>query len=188
MAESSELEDLFACHWQRDHPELPPVREFTLEVWELWSVWGKIQRPEKRQPYLFRADFAWPAARVAVEIQGGQFAPSKHNSVRGLERDAIKSVLAQASGWVLIPLPTTLLTRPTAPWLGVLADLITSRSNDTRTFAAEMDHPHGSWRELGDQFCALWAKRHQKGAQRAAARAIALDLRGSLDAIRTAGG
>lgn len=48
----------------------------------------------------FRWDFAWPAHRLAVEVQGGEWmAKGGHNSGRGIQRDAEKAALATLAGW-----------------------------------------------------------------------------------------
>lgn len=48
----------------------------------------------------FRWDFAWPAHRLAVEVQGGEWmAKGGHNSAQGLQRDCEKLALATLAGW-----------------------------------------------------------------------------------------
>lgn len=65
------------------HDLPPPVREYAFV-------------PGRR----FRADFAWPDARVMVECQGGTFLPkSRHNSGAGLAQSFEKLNLAATLGW-----------------------------------------------------------------------------------------
>lgn len=82
-------EDLFAARWARVFPDLPLVRE---------------------HPFIadrkFRADFAHLESRVAIEYQGGiwQRERTGHSSGKGIERDCLKSCLAQLGGWAIFPL------------------------------------------------------------------------------------
>lgn len=77
-----------------------------------------------------RADFAWPDAMVAVEMQGGTWSRrrSGHSTGRGIDRDCTKAVLAQTGGWLLLPLTTTMLRNQELIWLPRLATLIRSRA------------------------------------------------------------
>lgn len=52
----------------------------------------------------WRFDFAWPAARVAVEIEGGTFGPgkSRHTSGEGHRKDCEKYNRAAALGWCVL--------------------------------------------------------------------------------------
>lgn len=58
-------------------------------------------------------DFVHPAARVVVEVNGGQGqgAASGHGSWRGLHRDAEKANAATALGWQAFTLTTSMLGR-----------------------------------------------------------------------------
>lgn len=47
----------------------------------------------------FRFDFAWPAQRVAVEVDGGIWIGGRHARGSGIEGDAAKLSLAAAHGW-----------------------------------------------------------------------------------------
>lgn len=57
-------------------------------------------RPER----LYRADFAWPAHMVLVEVQGGIWAanPGRHNRGSGYEADCSRDNLAAILGWRLL--------------------------------------------------------------------------------------
>lgn len=56
----------------------------------------------------YRSDFAWPAQRVVLEVEGGIFAQrnrggtSGHSSAAGILRDIEKSNLYTIHGWRLI--------------------------------------------------------------------------------------
>lgn len=74
-----------------------------------------------------RADFAWPAVCVAVEIQGGAWVRSGHSSGTGIDRDAAKSLIAQCDGWVLASLTGNMVLRQADIWFPKLANTIRSR-------------------------------------------------------------
>ncbi|MBU9316557.1 endonuclease domain-containing protein [Burkholderia multivorans] len=77
----SRLEELFALHARA--AKLPePVREHRFH-------------PVRR----FRFDFAWPHAKVAVEIEGGVWTGGRHTRGDGFESDAHKYNLAALDGW-----------------------------------------------------------------------------------------
>lgn len=66
-------------------------------------------RESRREVYLvpgrrWRADLAWPAHRVAVELQGGLYVGGHHVRGQEYERDCEKMLYAAAEGWRVIPL------------------------------------------------------------------------------------
>jgi len=78
---SSELEDLLMFHIKvAGLPE--PVREYTF-------------LPGRK----FRADLAYVEKKILIEVQGGIYTKSAHNTGMGLERDYTKYNLANLSGW-----------------------------------------------------------------------------------------
>ena len=106
---TSALESKFIALWQRRHlvggppwvAELPePLREVRFHPARRW-----------------RFDFAWPAYRVAVEVDGGIFSKGKkrlnHASGPGIQADHEKRNAAAELGWrVLVFTSTDLLRRP----------------------------------------------------------------------------
>ncbi len=65
--------------------------------------------PERK----WRFDFAWPARKLAVEIEGGLYAtklkdgkPGRHNRGKGMEEDMRKYNSASALGWTLLRFST----------------------------------------------------------------------------------
>lgn len=81
---SSQLEDLFAV--QLASAGLPtPERE--------------MQFHHERQ---WRFDFCWPAAMVAVEIEGGTWVRGRHTRPKGFEEDCIKRAEANLAGWMVL--------------------------------------------------------------------------------------
>lgn len=62
--------------------------------------------PDPQPQYRFkrwRFDFAWPALRLAVEVQGGLWIQGRHNRAEGYRLDCVKSRMAQLAGWTLLP-------------------------------------------------------------------------------------
>jgi len=53
-------------------------------------------------PRRWRLDFAWPALRVAVEIEGGIWVRGRHTRPTGFLRDAEKYNEAALAGWTLL--------------------------------------------------------------------------------------
>lgn len=91
------LENRFLALWQRfGGPTDGMERDY------------RFDQPHSRMEF----DFAWPALRLAVEVNGGQYkgAKSGHGSVRGLERDAKKIWAAQVKGWRLFVLTSSMVT------------------------------------------------------------------------------
>ena len=69
----------------------------------------------------WRFDFAWPAERVALEVEGGVWVGGAHGRGSGIVRDIEKYNAAAALGWrVMRVLPKNLCTSETA---GMLAPL-----------------------------------------------------------------
>jgi len=50
----------------------------------------------------WRFDFCWPAARVALEVQGGGWVHGRHTQPKGFENDCEKASHAAACGWRLL--------------------------------------------------------------------------------------
>lgn len=123
----SPLEDRFALRWKALYPGLVFEREYTLPAWEDWAAERKAAGLISRR-VTYRADFAWPEARVALEIQGGTWTLGKHSSGAGIERDCAKSFTAQASGWICFAITGTMLRKQEAIWFPKLANTIRRRT------------------------------------------------------------
>lgn len=91
---TSTLESKFLSIWERRHllggpawvAELPePERERTFHPVRKW-----------------RLDFAWPAYRVGVEIEGGVFSGGRHARATGIQGDIEKSNAALELGWRIL--------------------------------------------------------------------------------------
>lgn len=77
----SQVEETFA--WQIQVLDLPePVREHRFHPTRRW-----------------RFDFAWPAYKIAVEIEGGTWSRGRHTRGDGFEKDCEKYAEALLLGW-----------------------------------------------------------------------------------------
>jgi hypothetical protein len=126
----SALEQSFLLQWRARFPELPPERELVLPAFRDWAAWMKESGRLARRPPPMRVDFAWPRALVALEMQGGTWSRrrSGHSSGSGIDRDCLKSWVAQEGGWILVQLTTTMLRDQELVWLPRLANLIRTRT------------------------------------------------------------
>lgn len=63
----------------------------------------KIPQPLREYNFhSFRFDFAWPAVKVCVEVDGGTFCGGNHVRGKGYQKDCIKSNLAHLQGWIVL--------------------------------------------------------------------------------------
>lgn len=126
MRPGSPLEDRFVARWQLLYPDLPFEREYSLPAWDAWASERKALGLVSRR-VRYRADFAWPSAQVALEIQGGTWTLGKHSSGVGIERDCAKSFTAQAAGWACFAITGTMLKKQEQIWLPKLSAVIQAR-------------------------------------------------------------
>lgn len=90
---TSNLERAFLTRWRQLAPDAPePERE--------WMFAAGIGRR-------WRFDFAWPDAKVAVEIDGGQWAP--HGGRHNTDRDRDKMNHAAVLGWRVMRFSASML-------------------------------------------------------------------------------
>ena len=111
-SERKRLENIFMEMWLRcdGNPRLP-VEQFQFHATRKW-----------------RFDFAWPAVRLAVEIQGGGFVNGKHNRGATQAKDHEKMNAAQADGWCVLQYGTKAMGNPSAVVREVLL-ILRSRSD-----------------------------------------------------------
>ena len=57
----------------------------------------------------WRADFAWPEAKLLVEVEGGSFSNGRHNRSLGFEADCEKYAEAVIQGWRVIRVTTAMV-------------------------------------------------------------------------------
>lgn len=82
----------------------------------LWAIAGdRSRRPVREHPFAesigrkWRIDFAWPEAKVGVELEGGVYrggfgggtAKGGHNSATGFQKDIEKYNAANDLGWAI---------------------------------------------------------------------------------------
>lgn len=139
----SHLEEAFSNQWLVSYPQFPFKKEYTLPIWLAWATYQQEKGLRSRR-YAFRADFAWPQAQVAIEINGGIWKKGGHSSGKGITRDITKSTLAQLSGWVLISLSDSHLYDGNPSWLSLIADLISHRQVRLRGLTPGDDPGGGS--------------------------------------------
>lgn len=93
-------------------------------VSELEATFALIMRagnlPDAQREYQFapgrryRFDFAWPAARAAVEIEGGVYSGGRHTRPAGYTADCEKYNLAALLGWRVLRYTGGMLDNPQA--------------------------------------------------------------------------
>lgn len=88
MKELSKGEEAFALHCQAE--KLYPVREYQFH-------------PERR----WRFDFAFPAEKLAVEVEG----IGRHQTIGGFKKDAEKYNAAALKGWRVLRYTTDMVMR-----------------------------------------------------------------------------
>ena len=77
----TQLKQLGIIGWEREHRFAPPRR--------------------------FRFDFAFPALKLAVEIDGGLWGYGRHNRPAGMMKDNEKFNLAASLGWRILKFDTS---------------------------------------------------------------------------------
>lgn len=69
------------------------------------KTWN-MPEPEREhvfaRPRRFRFDFAWPAYKVAVEMEGGVWTGGGHNRGAGYASNCEKYNIAQIQGWIVL--------------------------------------------------------------------------------------
>ncbi len=76
---------------------------------------GWMKLPEPKTEYRFhdtrkwRFDFAWPAVKVAVEVEGGTFVAGRHSRGVAFESDAEKYAEATIGGWAVLRVTTDMV-------------------------------------------------------------------------------
>lgn len=126
MNKTSELEIAFVNLWQMvHHGDLPFVREHVFHHDRKW-----------------RLDFAWPAVKVAVELDGGtaRVGQSRHTQPKGFEDDCNKLNAAIMAGWCVLRFTAQQIRNESVQSAQLVAALIRRRDG----------HVHGTFIE-GDR-------------------------------------
>lgn len=79
-------------------------------------------------PRKWRFDFAWPALRVAVELEGGVWTGGRHATGAGLIADMDKYNAAASLGWRVLRFSATHLRKdPITVWETIIDTMNTTR-------------------------------------------------------------
>lgn len=93
----------------QEQTQASPLEERFLEVFRTLNPDGSL-RPRREYRFCptrkWKFDFAWPAKRVFVEMEGGIRGKSRHTVAGGFIRDCEKYNTATFLGWVGIRIPT----------------------------------------------------------------------------------
>jgi very-short-patch-repair endonuclease len=77
--------------------------------------------------YRFRFDFAWPSAKVAVEVQSKKW----HHTQVQLERDRWKANIAQSNGWIVFQFSTSFIRRKPDVAMSLIRKVLRERGMQT---------------------------------------------------------
>jgi hypothetical protein len=78
----------------------------------------------------WRADVAWPAHHVALELQGGIYVAGHHVQGRGYEDDCAKILFATEAGWRVLPLTWRMIEREPATIAAALDSILMCDDSD----------------------------------------------------------
>ena len=95
----------------RDKLKLDFAREVERQTGEQFETEYRFAADAKRR---WRADIAFPAARVAVEIDGGLWIYGRHNRASGALADMEKGNAYAERGWIVFHTPWEWLEDPAA--------------------------------------------------------------------------
>ena len=62
----------------------------------------------------WRFDFAWPAQKIAVEVEGGTYVKGRHTRSKGFRNDCEKYGEASIMGWRVLRFPSDMVNDGTA--------------------------------------------------------------------------
>ena len=94
------------------------------------TLWRIIGGPALEAEYRFhpqrrfRFDFAYPAAMVAIELEGGQYTGGRHTRPMGYAADCEKYNLAAAMGWRVFRFTRSMLEENPADHLMQVKEVI----------------------------------------------------------------
>ena len=108
----SELEYIFEQIWNERFPNLPLETEVRF-------------CPKRR----FRFDFLEPKSKVAIEINGGNYARGRHTRPQALESEYEKILLAASLGYTYIILTESMIYNEEKDFLGTMETIIGSKIN-----------------------------------------------------------
>jgi very-short-patch-repair endonuclease len=95
------------------------------------QLWKQIGGPTPTTEFRFypdrawRFDFAWPAEKIAVELEGGIWSGGRHTRGKGFQEDCVKYYSAGMSGWTVFRLTGGMIC---AELLSPIRDLIAMKT------------------------------------------------------------
>lgn len=95
-----------------------------LQRWEFKGGHPLVRQYQFLPGRKFAFDFAHPATFVAIEMEGSTWAGGRHNTGKGYEADCEKYGMAASMGWVVFRLTSTMLTRDSNFWIGLIMETI----------------------------------------------------------------
>lgn len=79
---------------------------------------GMEREHEFAKPRKWRLDFAWPARKIALEVEGGVFSGGRHTRGSGFTEDCAKYNAAALDGWLVLRVTSGhIRTGQAANWL-----------------------------------------------------------------------
>jgi len=103
----------FLQQQKRERNESPLEQDLRHQI----SVSG-LPMPEREYRFYpkrrWRADFAWVAQRLLVEVEGATFVNGRHNRGSGFEKDAEKYNAAALMNWTVLRVTKTMIDNGTA--------------------------------------------------------------------------
>jgi len=103
--------DVFA-----DDSEMPLAADVSSPEERFLALWQMLTRTPLEREYRFhharkwRFDFAHPATRIGIEIEGGTWVQGRHNRPQGFAADCEKYNSAAELGWRLFRLTPDMIT------------------------------------------------------------------------------
>lgn len=108
MTTQSDLEAAFLQAWRAFAPDAPwPVSEYRFDSYRRW-----------------RLDFAWPDAKVGVEMQGGTWTEGRHTRGKGYDADCEKANALHDLGWRVYRITASMLKRNPAGMVAMVREAI----------------------------------------------------------------
>lgn len=105
------------------------------------TIWGSVipntvPAPEREHAFSadvepeWRFDFAWPALKLAVELQGGTWIRGRHNRGGGFRGDCEKMNAAQLAGWTVLQYTTDHMEKMPVQVVEEVAKEVTARCGE----------------------------------------------------------
>ena len=94
-----------------------PVKELLFQLWAM-DIPNPVEELRFHKVRRWRFDLAWPAQKVAVEVQGGAWVRGRHHRPKGYRKDCEKLAFAVLDGWkVLWVVPEQIKSGEAIAWI-----------------------------------------------------------------------